>query len=432
MSTRTLFIFLLVSSNCNPHIPTYNKFCASHSVSSDVDGTFEYSYSNWTANGSVYYNNEIDQYLFPWVEHHDTYTTTMYIIGKDPTEFRAHSYCLVSGSHSFDPSYCTNGWISYHKSRQNWTDDTNMRLTNCNDICITGNTNSKSYVYGTYIWSGFDLSSDASIYNNTMHSEIYLSTRDHTHWNVYNQSSNAQPISETLRMQTCASSCKNGIQTPYYGVMKPNKDRTMFNQGRIDSIVSWSVYNDTTSPLHQSIGNFQYKSNHTNYDSCPSFILDTDDYIHGYRVIYDEHVFGLTFYTFNGKMYNCNASDLNYSQYHDSGVIYDNDYYLSGFSIYVEWVIDAISFQFTSIHNCTDSPTTDPTFHPSVFPSDYPSINPTFYPSMEPSIAPTIEPTFNPTQHPLFSRILVITKHPTSTPTILHGMMVSFCMVCVI
>ena len=46
--------------------------------------------------------------------------------------------------------------------------------------------------------------------------------------------------------------------------------------------------------------------NGTNFENCPAFILDENDYIIGYRVIY-----GIYFYTKHNLTYNCTANIIN-------------------------------------------------------------------------------------------------------------------------
>eukprot|EP01084_Bolivina_argentea_P190659 327570_1 len=253
----TVLLFVVVHGS----IPFYDRYCVSGSIiPGKTEGTYEYAYVNQTTNASVYYNQQTDRYLFQWIVNDSGRITKEYLIGSNPQEFVANTYCIIDDlpplGEALSPIYCTKGWVSYDNK---WIDDTNMRLSECDDICITGQ--SKPYLHGTYIWSHFDLTRNATVYTNAINSDLSLSASDAT-FDIYNTSSALPPnTSAKLVIETCSSSCDNGIQTPYYGTMKPRKERTMFNQGRIDAILSWAVYNDNTFSIYQSIGNFQYRSN---------------------------------------------------------------------------------------------------------------------------------------------------------------------------
>ncbi len=126
-------------------------------------------------------------------------------------------------------------------------------------------------------------------------------------------------------MYKIMSRTHSGIQTHYY-------DITTINQGKINEIISWSVYNDSSTSIYKDICNLQFKSNQNQQSNgisysnsffipCNPFKLNTNDYINGYRVIYNQHV--------------CSSNNLNYFNYYDTGIIINNIYYWSGFNICV-------------------------------------------------------------------------------------------------
>ena len=109
---------------------------------------------------------------------------------------------------------------------------------------------------------------------------------------------------------------------------------------------------------------------------CDPFALSDNDYINGYRVIYDLYIYGIYFYTNLNETYDCIAENITNTYEHtDTGIIILDNHYLSGFIFDVGWIIDGFQLQFTA------------------FPTIAPSQSPTNAPTSTPSIAPTITPT---------------------------------------
>lgn len=155
--------------------------------------------------------------------------------------------------------------------------------------------------------------------------------------------------------------CVNDIITKHYGFQSPARN-VHVNQGKVNGISSWGIRSkfeaeNTINTLWDlswtSDGNntcIQYLDRPTT--TCQSFSLQGDDYIHGYRVIYDdEYIYGLTFYTNNNLSYNCTPTniDTETASYQDSGPIIYENYYLSGFVIHTGYYMNGIIFVFSPL-----------------------------------------------------------------------------------
>eukprot|EP01084_Bolivina_argentea_P040918 75516_1 len=186
-------------------------------------------------------------------------------------------------------------------------------------------------------------------------------------------------------------------------------------QGRIHSI-SWGIskkipeYNID----NDAVANLQFQSDMQSenvtfgtdpVDFCVPFTVEEGDHISGFRVIYRDVVHGLYFHTKNGLTYKC-VANISHTYLYDSGDIYMNNSYLSGFQVRMGGVIDAIGFIFTICTYPTYAPTHDPTFEPTIT-----TENPTPLITTE---NPTIEPTTlieNPT--PLITTVIPTSLKPT-------------------
>jgi len=112
------------------------------------------------------------------------------------------------------------------------------------------------------------------------------------------------------------------------------------------------------------------------YRSCKPFMLDDDEYIHGYRVLYYQYINGIQFRTNKGNIYSCFA-DTNGIEMIDTGWVYYNDSYLSGFIGSAGLIIDLLGFQFTQLPFPTQMPTNLPTSLPTNIPTSLPTKIPT-------------------------------------------------------
>eukprot|EP01083_Nonionella_stella_P282181 960295_1 len=175
--------------------------------------------------------------------------------------------------------------------------------------------------------------------------------------------------------------CIDAITTPSYGSSTHYRRNIDINQGRINAITSWALnvddkYNGVANMKWASDQQTSFNDNYgsaTDLAKCVNFTLDDDDYINGYRVVYNnDTVRGLTLYTKKSRFYHCISNDLPNGQ-EDSGDVMYPDRYLSGFYVSSHSIIDSIAFQFTHVNNTnicpnttnTSSPTTEPTVEPT-------------------------------------------------------------------
>ena len=124
------------SVNCNQkHYPICNyppSICISGSIyESTING--KYKYHSWDSNnnGAIYYNEEWNRYLYPWISSN---TEMIYIIGFDISTNLAASICHVpSDSMYLTPYDCynNNGGQLYADPDGQWIDDDNARLQKC-------------------------------------------------------------------------------------------------------------------------------------------------------------------------------------------------------------------------------------------------------------------------------------------------------------
>eukprot|EP01084_Bolivina_argentea_P067119 122318_1 len=157
-------VILVITQTIDPTSP-YEKLCVSGSlISTTIDGKYEFLYWNSAMNASIYHNIEKNQYLYPFL---DSSNTHQYIISADPNNTDTwSSICIIADSspdYIFNPSDCFKNWIS--KVKKNNRSDENMRLINCNDICMSGHgKHGKPELDGKYVWWHFDLTMGASAY----------------------------------------------------------------------------------------------------------------------------------------------------------------------------------------------------------------------------------------------------------------------------
>eukprot|EP01083_Nonionella_stella_P287854 979916_1 len=187
-------------------ISTCDKICITNSLRSDLEGTYHFKYFNSTLNGGVYHNSENEKYLHPYKSS----TKYQYLIQSytsittDPGA--SSSSCeignLASG-YTFDPYDCFNGWRTYDSTNDEWNDDPNQRLVNCNDVTVSGNY--RSGLDGTYEWLKFSFATNGSIYrckDCTMSTgNVYLypcPTAGHSHWMISDDYSSSSRWSDGI------------------------------------------------------------------------------------------------------------------------------------------------------------------------------------------------------------------------------------------
>eukprot|EP01083_Nonionella_stella_P220237 788181_1 len=152
------FTPLVHSQSIDPTSIT-DQICISGSVLHYLNGIYNYSSWDSTKNGSIYYNSQTNQYLYPWVYSSDH---KFYDISSDPTRDAVSSHCRlpITSQTILNPSDCFSGWTSWDGSQ--WVNDEDLRLVNCNDICVSGNDHSA--LDGTYKWLHFNRTTRTSVY----------------------------------------------------------------------------------------------------------------------------------------------------------------------------------------------------------------------------------------------------------------------------
>lgn len=188
------------------------------------------------------------------------------------------------------------------------------------------------------------------------------------------------------------------LLSPTYGSGSlPITEHIALNQGRIYSIQNWAV---SPSKLGTRIQLGQWYADNqtiftdygtgTNHKQCEPFELSMSDYIIGYRIWVDDDIYGLEFHSRNGNLYSCIGDDSKPSFANSYYYATDDFWYLTGWKIESDAIIDQIQFQFTK---AIIIPTPDPTPHPT----DFPTSDPTLFPSQSPTNIPSIPPTLSPT-----------------------------------
>eukprot|EP01083_Nonionella_stella_P220236 788180_1 len=115
-----LLISLTHSQSIDPKSPN-DQICISGSVDDDV--------------------NETNRYLYPWANE----STKYYFVSSD-TQRVTGSHCRlpITNDTILNPSDCFNDYLEQWKSFNGtqFVSDKDLRLVNCNDICVSGNDHS--------------------------------------------------------------------------------------------------------------------------------------------------------------------------------------------------------------------------------------------------------------------------------------------------
>eukprot|EP01083_Nonionella_stella_P177883 626725_1 len=390
---------------------TSDQMCISDSVNSQMNGIYYYSSWDSVVNEPIYYNYETNRYLYPWINASVKY----YFVSTDHTQ-AIGSYCRLPMTTKplLNPSDCFTHWQSFNGTQ--FVNDKDLTLVNCNDICVSGNDHSA--LDGTYKWLHFDPTIRTSVYQCTDCPPLGSWTRFYLYGWIYSSGPYFR-IGSDYNTSSAWSSCRLPIQADRYDFNPEdcpawstwsgttwNKEhdivqkcitpscfkKTLFygglggdvldvwNQTQIIGISSWGSFQGIEYPYHKSLGSISWISSGmtgvqstvgsgSNITSCKSFLLDANDYIHGYRIIYDAFVYGLYFYTVNNRSFHCIPQDVDITEHSDSGIVLFERHYLSGFIFRSNEIIDAISFAFTGIDDdCTLEPTSAP-FTPTTNPS---------------------------------------------------------------
>eukprot|EP01084_Bolivina_argentea_P318520 552392_1 len=92
--------------------------------------------------------------MYEWIEWDSQYNGSLYAQSSNNAQERKARCKIdnVTPTYTFKIEDCSTGWDV--KNNDVWTSDSNMIVTNCQDICITGNTNSS--IDGIYKFNHFD------------------------------------------------------------------------------------------------------------------------------------------------------------------------------------------------------------------------------------------------------------------------------------
>eukprot|EP01084_Bolivina_argentea_P193726 332340_1 len=155
-----------ISMTCSPtsqptNSPTFDvetdRVCVTGSELASINGL--YKYWNSTVNGIVFYNEATQLHLFPYID--ELSRSSGYMIGDDATINIA--YCNITKNISnaiLNAVDCFDNWKINNGSF--FVNGSNMRLVQCNDICVSGNYRSR--LDGTYRWKMFSTRFNGSIY----------------------------------------------------------------------------------------------------------------------------------------------------------------------------------------------------------------------------------------------------------------------------
>ena len=169
-----------------------------------------------------------------------------------------------------------------------------------------------------------------------------------------------------MEIQTTSTS-ESIIFSDWFGRMGNVTLHYHLNQSEITGISSWALFTNSTYTFYNAIGKFSWVSEalsvtmgdvdsgvlvpNSSWNNCVPFLLNTGDYINGYRLVYGhDYIFGLVFYSFKNNRYTsfeCFANGGIQTGHFDSGVVYYPNHYLSGLIFDAGWVIEGMKFQFT-------------------------------------------------------------------------------------
>ena len=129
----------------------------------------------------------------------------------------------------------------------------------------------------------------------------------------------------------------NNIITREFGGTRTNFD-VAWDQGRVNSISEWGLYVNANYRSRVQITGWSSDSQTKYYEfgnravvtqSCVPFSIDSNDYITGFGVYYDENfVFGIEFLTLNGLNYSCyNPTVVPDKEYSTRSYEFDSSFY---------------------------------------------------------------------------------------------------------
>eukprot|EP01083_Nonionella_stella_P041692 112945_1 len=150
MISHVVFLSILLASMVDAKDMVYTLCVSGSNLSSQVDGTYEYLDWNSKENTSIYYNLESNKYLYtiPSIQQFKQYIISTNL---DNTSSTATSMCLLNASLGLEYyKQCFNGWISYINNESFM--DSDLRLFDCTDICVTHRAGSGVFLLKVYRW----------------------------------------------------------------------------------------------------------------------------------------------------------------------------------------------------------------------------------------------------------------------------------------
>eukprot|EP01084_Bolivina_argentea_P282584 483734_1 len=356
-----------------------DKLCVSGASQNSLNGMYEYIYWDSTTNGGIFYNNAQNKYLYPYISSPTKYE---YIIADTINTLSPNIACEISNPslpYTFNSNDCAQGWQS----------DTNMRLVNCNDICITGSAHSGN-LNGKYVWQYFQHTKKGSVY--FCDNCSYYSSQGQLSWDSM-------------------------YINPW-----------IYTQGQYNGDYDWHIspdyqLNTVDHSSYCELGNVNVLGQDYifNLDDCVIWKTYLGDDASGYTLTDDinmvvQRCIAKTTYSCTDKCY-----------YHDetisSSVCSDDCDCQSTRICNIQNLCQGIS-QFYDAPSCvgppTQSPTKLPTQLPSKTPTQYPSLFPSFNPTVTtytPSAFPTYNPSLNPTNSPSNNPSNNPTDNPSKNPT---------------
>eukprot|EP01084_Bolivina_argentea_P099793 179328_1 len=369
-----------------------NDICMNAMVEQPANARFVWLYHNITSDSDIYHCVECEDDIYLYISYQSAG-------GSYQCQLQLNDLILDTFI-SEDNEDCMNAFL--------WSNNPDLLLSECvesnsnhaldtlsslpifqeSEICVEKSYNSS--LDGKYKWLYYDFAIAGSIYYNP-HKKMYIQPQyintTHYEYHIYGTMLEYETIhakcslvlSEVTNIPKSVPGCVE--DTRFYGKEIYVQQEAVYdlrNQGMITAI-TWGKWDQM---LSGRICSFAYEfigfGNISVYDTstvgtcsaghiknyprelCAPLNLDDDDYIHGYRVLYNEwFVVGLYFYTFKNNTYHC-VGNIDLIEYMDSGIIMKPGYYLSGFRVEDgQYKLLWISFQFTSINRnkCIWSPT---------------------------------------------------------------------------
>ena len=158
MSVKFMLLILFF-----PFVRAQTKVCISGSSKFYLNGVYQFKSFDPITKAAIYYNPIANEYLFP----NPNISIKQYIINTSMDSSNEYStvdsyadpwYTTIDTTNSYyDIKHFHLNWMSYDNIHSNYSKDINMRLVQCDDICIFNAASNQTNNNGIYIWESFDL-----------------------------------------------------------------------------------------------------------------------------------------------------------------------------------------------------------------------------------------------------------------------------------